>query len=73
MQIHIHKDGQSYGPYSIDQTREYLNSGNFSREDLACHDRKNWVRLGDIPVFAFEDTDEMGEEPFKDFSSLILP
>ena len=73
VQINIHKDDQNFGPYSIDQARAYLTSGNLSKEDLACHDGKNWVRLGDIPVFAFEDTDEMGEEPFKDFSSLILP
>ncbi|MAL86855.1 MAG: hypothetical protein CMI23_10945 [Opitutae bacterium] len=52
MQIHIHKDGKTYGPYPLDQARQYLKSGSFSGNDLACHDGANWIKLADIPDIA---------------------
>ena len=52
MQIHIHKDGKTYGPYPLDQARQYLKSGSFSGNDLACHDGVNWIKLVDIPDIA---------------------
>ena len=52
MQIHIHKDGKTYGPYPLDQVRQYLKSGSFSGNDLACHDGANWIKLADIPDIA---------------------
>ena len=52
MQIHIHKDGKTYGPYPLDQVRQYLKSGSFSGNDLACHDGANWIKLADIPGIA---------------------
>ena len=52
MQIHIHKDGKTYGPYPIEQARQYLKSGSFSGNDLACHDGANWVKLADVPGIA---------------------
>ena len=52
MNIHIHKDGKTYGPYPLDQVRQYLRTGNFSVNDLACHDGKNWIKLAYIPGIA---------------------
>ena len=49
MQIHIHKDGKTHGPYSIEQVRQYLKAGNFSGNDLACHDGANWIKLSQVP------------------------
>ena len=49
MQIHIHKDGKNYGPYTLDQVRQYLKAGNFSGNDHACHDGANWIKLSQVP------------------------
>ena len=35
MQIHIHKDGKTHGPYSIEQVRQYLKAGNLKPLTLA--------------------------------------
>ena len=52
MHIHIHKSGQTYGPFSIDQVRKYLKAGNFSINDHGCHDGANWVKLSLVPGIA---------------------
>jgi len=49
MQIHIHKDGKTFGPYPLEQVRQYLKAGNFSGNDLACHDGANWIKLSQVP------------------------
>ena len=49
MQVYVHRDGQNLGPYSIGQLRPYLQAGNFTGDDLACHDGANWVALKDVP------------------------
>jgi hypothetical protein len=52
MQIYVSKDDQQYGPYAVEQLLEYVQQGNFTAEDLACHDGKNWVKVADVPGFA---------------------
>ena len=54
MQIHIHKDGKNYGPYTLDQVRQYLKAGNFTGNDLACHDGANWIKLSQVPRITLE-------------------
>ena len=49
MQIHIHKDGKTFGPYPIEQVRQYLKAGNFTGNDLACHDGATWIKLSEVP------------------------
>ncbi len=49
MQIHIHKNDKTYGPFSVEQIRGYLKTGNFSPEDHACHDGANWTKLSQVP------------------------
>jgi hypothetical protein len=48
MQIHIHKDGKTFGPYTIEQVRQFLKAGNFAVNDLACHDGANWIKLSQV-------------------------
>jgi hypothetical protein len=45
MQIHIHKDGKTFGPYPFEQVRQYLKAGRFSGNDPACYDGANWIKL----------------------------
>ena len=47
MQIHIHKDGKTFGPYTLDQVRQ--SKGNLSGNDYACHDGANWIKLSQVP------------------------
>ena len=49
MQIHIHKNGKTYGPYPLDQVRQHLKSGSFSGNDFACNDGANWIKLSQVP------------------------
>ena len=52
MQIHIHKDSKTFGPYPLEQVRQFLKAGNFTGNDLACHDGANWVKLSQVPGVA---------------------
>jgi endonuclease YncB( thermonuclease family) len=52
MQIYVHLGGKNYGPYSIEQIRQYVQAGNFTVDQQACHDGRNWVRIGDLPGYA---------------------
>ena len=52
MQIYVNKDGQQYGPYTIEQLHEYVQQGYFTAADHACHDGQNWVTVGQVPGFA---------------------
>ena len=52
MQIHINKDGQPYGPYTVDQLREYVQQGHFTEQDYACYDGQNWVTVAQVPGYA---------------------
>jgi micrococcal nuclease len=49
MHIHIHKDGKTYGPYNLEHIHQYLKAGNFTGNDLACHDGANWIKLSQVP------------------------
>jgi uncharacterized RDD family membrane protein YckC len=53
MQIHINRDGQNYGPYSLDEARQYLASGNLIETDLAWFEgAANWMPLSQVPGVA---------------------
>lgn len=53
MQIHINRDGQNYGPYSLDEARQYLASGNLIDTDLAWFEgAANWMPLSQVPGIA---------------------
>ena len=52
MQIYVSKDGQQYGPYPVEQLRQYVRAGNFAPTDHACCDGANWVTIAQVPGFA---------------------
>jgi uncharacterized RDD family membrane protein YckC len=53
MQIHINRDGQNYGPYSLDEARQYLASGNLTATDLAWFEgAPGWMPLSQVPGMA---------------------
>jgi hypothetical protein len=52
MKAYVSKDGQQNGPYSVEQLQEYLRQGNFTAEDLACYDGRNWVTVAQVPGLA---------------------
>ena len=52
MKIYVHKNGQNFGPYALAQMRENLTAKNFNKEDLACIDGKNWIKLSEVPGIA---------------------
>ena len=54
MQVYVHLAGKNHGPYSIDQLREYVQTGNFKDDHFAYYDGTNWVKIKDVPVFAVE-------------------
>jgi len=38
MNIFIHRDGENYGPYSLEQIKEFLNNGTLNEYDSAWHE-----------------------------------
>lgn len=48
-QIHISRNGQSFGPYSINQANEFLNAGQLLASDYALVDgQSSWVNLSKL-------------------------
>jgi hypothetical protein len=56
-QLWISSSGKTFGPYSISQTEEYLNLGNFSRNDFYCDvGSSEWISLGELfPMKSIEN------------------
>ncbi len=53
MDIHITRDGQSFGPFSSEEARQRLADGEFQLTDLAWTDGlPDWVPLSTLPGFA---------------------
>ena len=52
MQIHVNKGGQSYGPLTLDQLRQYVEAGHFTPQDHAFYEGcQNWITIAQIPGF----------------------
>ena len=62
MKIYVHREGKNYGPYSVSQLKEYLQARNFIKDDLACHDGANWVKLSEVPVIV-ETPEPVSKQP----------
>jgi len=56
-EIYLHKQGEQYGPYSLKQIEDFLISKDFTLEDLACWDGKNWQRVVEIPGLNYPPED----------------
>ena len=49
MKIHITKDGQQYGPFTLAQVNTALAGGELSPDDLAWHEgAPSWIMLGAV-------------------------
>lgn len=49
MEIYISRDEQRFGPYTIEQVREYLAAGQLVADDLAWHEGvEGWISLGKV-------------------------
>ena len=48
MHMYVNKDGQQYGPYTVEQLRQYVQQGYFTTADHACFDGQNWVTVGQV-------------------------
>jgi anti-anti-sigma regulatory factor len=50
MQIYISKGGQRYGPYSVEELRQQLESSVFTTGDFAsCDDGRSWIPIRAVP------------------------
>ena len=49
MNIHIQRDGQQMGPYTLEQINEYLTQGALLATDSAWHEGMiEWVQIGRV-------------------------
>ena len=49
MSVFLYKNGQQYGPYSIDQVKGWLSSGQVQPADLACYEGSTtWTPLSTL-------------------------
>ena len=49
MGIHVSKDGQQYGPYSLEELKSYLESGQFAANDFGLSEGgTEWQQLGEM-------------------------
>lgn len=58
MQIYVSKDGQQYGPYTIEELTENVKKGIFKPSDFVCQDGQNWITIKEVS----ESLDELGSE-----------
>jgi hypothetical protein len=48
--IYVHRNGQQYGPYKLDQVKAWLVSRNLLLNDLVCYEGSSeWIQLSSIP------------------------
>lgn len=73
MQIYVHLGGKNYGPYSIEQIRQYVRAGNLKEEQYACHDGRNWVRISDLPGYAVAEKPKPQPKPTPKVASQPSP
>ncbi|MBN37857.1 MAG: hypothetical protein CMI29_05265 [Opitutae bacterium] len=53
MNLYLSREGQTFGPYTIEQAREYLSSGQFLEQDFALFEgQTDWQPLGQLLAFA---------------------
>lgn len=51
MKIYLHKNGETTGPFNLEEVRQKVQNKVFSIENLACYDGKEWVRISKIPGY----------------------
>ena len=50
MQIYVNKDGQQFGPYTMEELQQYLQQGHFTAQDFVFYDGcQEWVAIAQVP------------------------
>ena len=58
MNLYLSREGQTFGPYTVDQAREYLAAGQFSPNDYALFEgQTEWKSLGELLVSQTEQAE----------------
>jgi membrane protease YdiL (CAAX protease family) len=48
--IYINRDGETYGPYTLEGAKAYLSAGSLAMDDLGWHEKlEGWLPLSQIP------------------------
>ena len=64
MQIHVTRDGQQFGPYSVEQVRELLGRGSLLTTDWVWYDGlPEWVQILQIEDFSADSAQPAAVEP----------
>ena len=66
----VSREGQNYGPYSLEELKTYVEQGHFCGEDSACEAKEgaNWKSVGDF-ISERERTARLDESDFHKGSS----
>ena len=77
MRIHVTKDGQQFGPYTIDEIRAHLAAGHFSETDHGMSEGADeWQQISDLlvasekPPVDIPASDDSSEEDDVDYEKL---
>ena len=72
MQIHVNRDGQQFGPYSVEQIKELLGQGSLLTTDWVWYDGlPEWVQILQIEDFSADSAQPAAVEPVQ--SSEVQP
>ena len=64
MQIHINREGQQFGPYTVEEVRAYLAQGSLFPGDFAWYEGlPNWTPLSQIPGLGSPEAQQPQAQP----------
>jgi hypothetical protein len=81
MEVFIQRDGQQFGPYTVDEVNDFLESGELLPDDLAWYEGAvEWLPLvaleegdGPAPGYEWADEDEYATVPETDPHAIYVP
>ena len=74
MKIHIYKNTQQYGPYSVEEVQKWISSGQLRATDLACYQgAENWVPLSSVPGINIDSQPFPPPPPFALQAQAVAP
>ena len=62
MNVYVYKNETQFGPYSIEQIKQYIQEGNLTLEDYACYDGQNWVKIEQLQSSFFQSIEKQPDE-----------
>lgn len=74
MQIHVNRDGQQFGPYSVEQIKELLGQGSLLTTDWVWYDGlSEWVQILQIEDFSSDSSQTQEAAPVQAAESEVTP